>query len=179
MQISKLAPWLDFMVKLKPCINHISHINFGIFVQKFCYLYPNFLMCTSMEKNPPFFFFHFHSSIFSLRMKGWEGIQRLTGTRWSGWCERSFSAGSRMTPSLRSAISRLLLLVQELSPAHAAPAPPPHCPLRAQTPEAMQVDTCKTSSTAPMALLSIPTPYVYFPLFYAIYSQCTIYIMVH
>lgn len=90
-------------------------------------------------------------------MKGWEEIRRLTGSRWSGWCERSLNGGSRTTPSPRSAISRLLLLVQELSPAHAAPAPPPHCPLRAQTPEAMEVDMCKTSSTTPMALLSIPT----------------------
>lgn len=109
---------------------------------------PSFSMFT-----PPHSFFLFSPS---LRMKGWEGIRRLTGSRWSGWSERSSSAGSRTTPSLRSAISRLLLLVQEFSPAHAAPAPPPHCPPRVQTLGAMEVDTCKTSSTAPMAFLSFP-----------------------
>lgn len=30
-------------------------------------------------------------------MKGWAGTARSTGSRWSGWCERSWSAGSRMT----------------------------------------------------------------------------------
>lgn len=77
---------------------------------------------------------------FSVRTSVWDGTQTSTGTRWSGWWGRSWSAGSLMIWSHRSATLSQPLL------SGLGPARPPRCPPTASTPTQTGAAMCEGDS---------------------------------